>query len=465
MPIVKRRFCRSVIYLIALPLFAQSSRQPIEPKAGSWKTWVISSGKDFRVPPPPDAATTAGELKWLRDAVAEPNPYIAASVQFWSAGSPGYRWMDLVTNRVLAGQQILPGHTTLDSGARIYAYLALAMYDATIAAWDSKYAYNRPRPSELDPTLATRLPTPRSPSYPSEHAATAAAAAGVLAYFFPNEADSFQSMAEEAGKTQLYAGLNFPTDYFAGLDLGKKVAAAVIEKARADGFDTVWDGKIPTGKCMWVGTNPGLVTGPFWKPFLLSSASEFRPAPPPDCTSDIMQAQVADVKNFPRGPANFATNERAFYYQSAEGGQTFQYRYANQWMAEDKLDQNPPRAARVYALLAASVWDSLIASQDGKFTYWYLRPFMLDPSIVTLFTTPNFPSYPSNHSTVSTARCDILANLFPTRADFILAFGKAAGDSRIWAGIHYQIDNEAGVTLGHAVAKKILDWASRDGSQ
>src|SRR5215471_17778449 len=103
MLIVKRRFCHSVIYLIALPLFAQSSRQPIEPKAGSWKTWVISSGKDFRVPPPPDAATTAGELKWLRDAVAEPNPYIAASVQFWSAGAPAYRWIELINNRALSG--------------------------------------------------------------------------------------------------------------------------------------------------------------------------------------------------------------------------------------------------------------------------------------------------------------------------------------------------------------------------
>ena len=35
-----------------LPVCAQS----VEPKAGTWKTWVISSGKDFRVPPPPDAA-------------------------------------------------------------------------------------------------------------------------------------------------------------------------------------------------------------------------------------------------------------------------------------------------------------------------------------------------------------------------------------------------------------------------
>jgi hypothetical protein len=178
-----------------------------------------------------------------------------------------------------------------------------------------------------------------------------------------------------------------------------------------------------------------------------------------------MVAQVADVRNTPRATTNFATNERAFYYQSPEGGLLFQYRYANQWMAEDKLDQNPPRAARVYALLATAVWDGLIASQDGKFTYWYLRPSMLDPAISPIIPVPNFPSYPANHSTLSTARAEIMANLFPARADFIRALGKEAGDSRIWAGIHYQIDNESGVNLGKAVANKFLEWAAKDGSQ
>jgi hypothetical protein len=49
-------------------------------------------------------------------------------------------------------------------------------YDATVAAWNAKYTYNRPRPSELDPSLTTMVPNPRSPSYPSEHVAVAAAA-------------------------------------------------------------------------------------------------------------------------------------------------------------------------------------------------------------------------------------------------------------------------------------------------
>jgi membrane-associated phospholipid phosphatase len=126
---------------------------------------------------------------------------------------------------------------------------------------------------------------------------------------------------------------------------------------------------------------------------------------------------------------------------------------------------NPPKAARAYALLGAVGYDAFIASQDGKFAYWYLRPAQLDPSLVPLFPAPNFPSYPSNHSTFSTARSEVLAYLFPDRADFIRALGKEAGDSRIWAGIHYEMDNQAGVTLGTSVARKFIAWAENDGSR
>jgi len=38
--------------------------------------------------------------------------------------------------------------------------LSVAIYDATIAAWDSKYTYNRPRPSVAEPALKAALPNP-----------------------------------------------------------------------------------------------------------------------------------------------------------------------------------------------------------------------------------------------------------------------------------------------------------------
>jgi membrane-associated phospholipid phosphatase len=257
------------------------------------------------------------------------------------------------------------------------------------------------------------------------------------------------------------AGLQYPSDYYAGLALGKKVAEQVIAKAKADGSDAVWTGTVPTGPCNWKGVNPGNVTAPTWRPLLLTSASEFRPAVPPACDSAQVIAETTTVRTFPR---TFITNYKAFYWQSPEGLNTWPYRWADKWMFEDGLQRNPPRVARVYALIAAGMFDAFIASQDGKFAYWYIRPPQLDPAIIPLFPIPNFPSYPSNHSTFSAVRSEVLAYLFPGHADFVRALAQEAGQSRIWAGIHFPMDNVAGLQLGTSVSQLFINWAQSDGS-
>src|SRR5437588_13059032 len=74
-----------VVLLSGLPVFAQSLNQQVEPKAGTWKTWVISSGKDFRVPPPPDAAATIAELAELKAFSQAQDRGIDDQVRFWNA--------------------------------------------------------------------------------------------------------------------------------------------------------------------------------------------------------------------------------------------------------------------------------------------------------------------------------------------------------------------------------------------
>src|SRR6185295_4299554 len=286
-----------------------------------------------------------------------------------------------------------------------------------------KYAYNRKRPNAVDSRINPRVDVPNSPSYPSDYAATATAAATVLGYFFPNEAESFQALAEEAGRSRLFAGVEYPSDYLAGLELGRQIGARVLQLARADGSDAVWTGSVPTGPCMWVGTNPGNVAATNWRPVLLSSPAEFRPAPPPSCNSATVQAETAAVRNFPR---TFVTNYKAFMWQSPEGVQPWPFLRLNRFILEDHLETNPPLAARAYALVATAGLDAFIASQDGKYTYWYLRPHMNDPGITPLFPAPNFPSYPSNHSTYSSAMAEVIAYLFPERAETIRATAKEA---------------------------------------
>ncbi len=437
------------------PMRARRGPQ-IEPEAGKWQTWVISSGRDYRVPPPPSRKESREELKQLAEIIRQNNEQTKEQIAYWDAGAPAYRWIDMLNARMAAG---VP---TTAYPHRVYTYVALAMYDATIAAWDSKYHYNRPRPSELDRDLPTSLPVPNSPSYPSEHAATAQAAAMVLAHFLPSEAQKFQAMAEEAGLSRVRAGLQYPSDHQAGLELGKKVAEQVIAKANMDGSNVPWTGTVPVGPCNWVGTNPGNVTGQNWRPLLLNSPGQFRSLAPPPCNSPEVQAEAAAVRNFQR---TFLTNSKAYYWQTPDGLMEWPFRYANKWIAEDRLDQNAPRVARIYALLAAVYFDAFIASQDGKFAYWYIRPHQLDTGITPLFPVPNFPSYPSNHSTFSAARAEMLAYLFPSRAEFIRAFGKEAGDSRIWAGIHFEMDNKAGKELGKSVADHFITRARQDGSQ
>jgi membrane-associated phospholipid phosphatase len=369
--------------------------------------------------------------------------------------------MDLIATRQSSGEAVGTHFV------RAYAYVSMAIHDATVAAWNAKQAYRRARPPAADAAIHSRVPMPPSSSYPSDYAATAAAAAAVMAYLAPAEAAYFQSLAEEAGRSRLSAGVEYPSDYFAGVELGRRVAEQVIAKARADGSDSVWTGAVPTGRCNWTGANPGNAAAAGWRPLLLSSPSEFRPAPPPPCDSPEVQDQLAAVRNFPRGltTANLQTNARALYWQTPEGVFPWAFVQLNRWILEDKFELNPPAAARAYALLGAVGYDAFIASQDGKFAYWYPRPAQLDQSVAPLFPAPNFPSYPSNHSTFSTARAAMLAHLFPGRADFIRALGKEAGDSRIWAGIHFEMDNEAGVKLGRSVAQKFIEWAENDGSQ
>lgn len=430
--------------------------QRIEPHAGDWKTWVIPSGLAYRVPPPPGMAETRAELQEVRRAVANLDRNQLGKVKHWDAGAPAYRWIEMIEKRINAGEP-LTAHPH-----RPLAYVALAIYDATVAAWESKYAYNRPRPNEMDQFLRIPVEAPDSPSYPSEHSAAAAAAAGVLAYFLPGESSAFQAMAEEAGRSRVMAGVQFPSDHDAGMELGRKVAQAVIAKAASDGYTTTWSGAVPQGRCMWTGTSPGNAAATQWKTMLLGWPGAARPAAPPDCESAQMKAEVAAVKNYAR---TFNSNQKAYWWQSAEGRETWNFGMASKWMFEDGLQANAPRAARVYALLAAAHYDTFIASQDAKFAYWYVRPHQLDSGIAPLFAAPNFPSYPSNHASFSWGRAEMLAYLFPARAAAARAMAQEAGESRVWAGIHYPVDLAAGKTLGSDVARRVIEWAEKDGSQ
>ena len=124
-----------------------------------------------------------------------------------------------------------------------------------------------------------------------------------------------------------------------------------------------------------------------------------------------------------------------------------------------------PHAARVLALIGVAIADGEIACWDAKYTYWVARPITVDPTLDVLFPTPPFPSYPSAHATISNAAAVVLAHLFPDDAADLLDLAEEAAASRAWAGIHYPMDNDAGIALGREVGYLVAEVARVDGAE
>jgi hypothetical protein len=222
---------------------------------------------------------------------------------------------------------------------------------------------------------------------------------------------------------------------------------------------------VPTGPCKWTGTNPILPLAGTWKPWVLTSQSEFRPGPPIPCASPQKAAEMAELKNVKHTPL---VNNEAMYWEVAVGGLRA-YAWWNDQISrktlEYRLDNDPPRAARAFVLPFITLEDALIACWDAKYTYWAIRPFQLDPQFKPVVTTPNHPSYPSAHACTSISVAKVAGYLFPRDAQAFATLGERAAESRILAGIHYRSDIDAGRKLALAVADKVIARAKQDGAQ
>lgn len=441
-----------IVVLLAGISLASALPAQVEPNAGQWKTWLIASGGASRLPPP-DSHLTATELQWIKYYIANRDQAALKQIHYWDAGSPAYRWMQLATQYVVSKNLPAPLAT------RALALVSAAIYDATIAAWDSKYAYMRQHPSQVDATIQPVVSLPQSPSYPSEHAATAGAAAAVLSYLFPDQADAIHTLADQAGQSRVLAGAAFPTDVFAGLDLGQSVGQAAITYAKGDGSDQVFTGSFPPAPALWSDPKPQTPLAGNWHPWVLTSGQQFRvPAPPPLGSADET-AQYAGVKNLTR---TNATNHNAWFWQPGFFQPWIQT--VEQEIFENHLDTNAPRAARVYALETIAQHDSTIACFDSKYAYLERRPSMADPTITTLFSNPPNPGYPSAHACASGGSAAVMSYLFPADAQHFTSMATEAGTSTFDAGIHTQLDVSTGLTLGGQVGQKVVARATADGA-
>ena len=140
--------------------------------------------------------------------------------------------------------------------AETYAKLGIAVSDAFIACWDTKFRFNLLRPVTciqqlIDPAWLPLLTTPPFPEYTSGHSVQSGAAFGVLADVFgdrysfddhthdsrglaPRHFDSFSEAADEAAISRLYGGIHFRPAIELGLQQGRCIADAVGRLPFAD---------------------------------------------------------------------------------------------------------------------------------------------------------------------------------------------------------------------------------------
>ncbi|HTJ24171.1 MAG TPA: vanadium-dependent haloperoxidase [Gemmatimonadaceae bacterium] len=320
---------------------------------------------------------------------------------------------------------------------RAFAYLSLAQYRAVVAAEN-----------------AVGLP-PR----PTPQGAAAAASAVVLSSVFPADAASFESQLRQQ-EDEVSEAVGKQGAFAAGEAIGRVVGAEVAELARTDGFDAVWTGSVPIGPGYWSSDfdppRPPLqpLLGQM-RPFFLQSGDQFRPGPPPAFGSAEYLAALAEVRSF----SDHRTAEQlaiAQFWAMTTGSLV-----AGFWNAEAskliaRYHLNEARAARTLALSHMAMMDANIACHDAKFTYWLIRPYRADQAISTPIGRPQHPSYPSNHACMSGTAAYVLGALFPAEAARLAAMADEAGESRLYAGIHYRFDKNAGLGIARQVAALAL---------
>lgn len=446
-----------------------------EPGAGRWRTWQVPIGETTVVPPPSFGTPQAAlDLAEVQAAALTRTAADVETARRWGSGAAMSAW----TGRLL---ELIQRHST-DPGtspprfSRQIALFQTAAYDALVSAWNAKYCYRRPRPSDLDPAIAPAVAQADAPSYPSEHAVVAGVASVVLADFFPSEAATLRDDAWTAALSRVTAGTNYRTDVTAGIALGRDVGRAALRARQDDGYDAVWDGTGRlTGPCNWEPTPPAYFqypAEPHWgrvRPWLMRSGSELRPAPPPPCGSPEYTAAAYDLY---RASLELTDRQKAIALYWAGGPGTVTPPGMNLRIALDETVRyglSTMRQARVLAYEGAALADAAIAAWDAKFTYWWDRPVLTirrewDPAWTSAIPTPPFPGYVSGHSTFSGASGALLSAFFPDDAVALRAMATDAAMSRFYGGIHVRYDNEVGLDVGAAIAELAVRRAATDGA-
>ncbi|GLC28352.1 phosphatase PAP2 family protein [Roseisolibacter agri] len=474
----------------------------VDAAAGAWRMFVLDAPDQVAVAAPAAATSDAfrAEVAAVKAAQAAMTDAQRANVAHWSGGGV-LRWNQVM--RELVARYNLPPVPRPDGSypvpdaenpfadpqfpfanppyaARAYAYVSVAQYEALKAAWHWKFRYGRPSPAKVDAGVTTLVPPGDLPAYPSEDAVLAGVTAEVLKLLFPGSVEEITRHAATQREAALLSGRATASDVTAGLALGRSVAALVIARARADGMGTaggtpaLWQGMasaaVARGEVAWVSQEsparppmlPNFGNTRAWT-FTAAELAATSPGPPPSTSSERMREDLAEVK---RVAAHLTREQQAIAMKWNDGAGT--YTPPGHWndiAAEHVRDArlSEVRAARVFALLNMAMHDAAVGCWSVKFQYYNPRPSQLDPTIKTMIGLPNFPAYPSGHSTFSAAAAAVLGHFFPASATELAAMADEAGISRLYGAIHYRSDVEGGKLHGRRIGDHVVTLARADG--
>lgn len=384
------------------------------------------------------------------------------------------------------------------SESRAYAMAHIAVHDA-LNAIDRRY----------EPYLYDG----RAPRHASVAAAVAAAAHDVLVPTllalpapFPPECGAAGAAVIEARYQEALADVPDGRSEAAGIAVGRAAAAAVLAAREDDGA-----GQVLVDPAFPQGDEPGewrftpdrpFAFGPGWRevePFVLDSADQFLPPPPPALGSLRYTRDFIEVKRLGSDGVSHPSRRTADQTEAAlfwvESSPLAWNRIAR--TASESRHQDDWAAARLFGLLNMALADGYVASFETKYHYLYWRPVTAireaatdgnpftspDVDWTPLVVTPPIPDYESAHTVEGAAAAAVMRGVFRTDhvrfatcsltlpdgqqcddADPVLrsfrTFSQAAvenGNSRVWNGFHFRTAVERGHELGGAIGELAVE--------
>ena len=320
---------------------------------------------------------------------------------------------------------------------------------------------------------------PLAPNVSAE-AAAASAARHILVQLFPKQ----KEMIEQAYAASLKTIPDGPAKT-QGVALGERAASAMVADRANDGA-TVPDTYRPlTSPGVWVPTTPPL-TEQFARarPWVLKSANQFRPGPPPQLTSTVYARDYNETKNLggTRSEARTAEQTEAVrFWRTPNLGPAWQAA-ARQFAMQRELSL--AECARLFALLNMATANSYIADWDAKFTYNFWRPITAirngdqdgndaterDAGWSPMAPTPMHPEYPSQASISAGVSLGILEAVLGqnpagsfTATDIsdakrtrtmssLAAMAEEHCNVRVWGGIHFRNSLNVAQDMGQKIA-------------